>query len=199
MVGGNRLVPLSYVPGNPAPSPSPSPSPAPSPAPAPDLADPGRAPTGGSSAGNDTLVGSDAANALRGLGGNDILRGQGGRDVLTGGSGSDIFDFDLAAHSVGAWRDILRGGDGGKSFDGAGAAAGDRIDVSGIDANALAAGNQAFAWGGTGIGRISAIEFGNTATLVRANTDGDATFEFELMIEDGSTHASSYSAADFVL
>ena len=81
---------------------------------------------------------------------------------------------------------MLRGGDGGKSFDGAGAAAGDRIDVSGIDANTSAAGNQAFAWGGTGIGRISAIEFGNTATLVRANTDGDAAFEFELVIEDAA-------------
>ena len=94
---------------------------------------------------------------------------------------------------------MLRGGDGGKSFDGAGAAAGDRIDVSGIDANAGAAGDQAFVWGSTGTGGISAVEMGNTATLVRANTDADAAFEFELVIEDASTLASAYTAADFML
>ena len=115
-----------------------------------------------------------------------------------GGTGTDTFDFDLAAHSVGNYRDVLRGADGGKSFDGAGAAAGDRIDVSGIDANEVAAGNQAFVWG-VGIGRIAAIEMGNTATLMRANTDNDAAFEFELVIEDASTNASAYTAADFIL
>ena len=40
---------------------------------------------------------------------------------------------------------------------------------------------------------------GNTATLVRANTDNDAAFEFELVIEDASTSASAYTAADFIL
>ena len=53
--------------------------------------------------------------------------------------------------------------------------------------------------GGAGVGRISVVEFGNSATLVRANIDGDAAFEVELMIEDGSTKASAYTAADFIL
>ena len=81
---------------------------------------------------------------LRGLAGNDRLVGNAGADVLTGGAGADVFDIDVAAHSVGGNRDVLRGGDGGKSFDGAGGAAGDRIDLSGIDANTAATGNQAF-------------------------------------------------------
>ena len=150
-------------------------------------------------AGNDALVGTSGSDTLRGVGGNDRLTGNAGGDVLIGGTGADTFDFDVASHSVGSSRDVLRGGDGGSSFDGAGGAAGDRIDVSGIDANVVASGNQAFVVGGTGIARISMVEMGNTATLVRANTDNDSTFEFELVIEDGSTRASSYTAADFIL
>jgi hypothetical protein len=34
---------------------------------------------------------------------------------------------------------------------------------------------------------------------VRGNTDNDAAFEFELLIEDGAVLASAYAAADFVL
>ena len=128
-----------------------------------------------------------------------MLRGNGGRDLLIGGTGADTFDFDLAAHSAGAWRDVLRGGDGGRAFDGAGAAAGDTIDLSGIDANELAADNQGFGFGSTGAGGLSLAEVGNTSTLVRGNTDADAAFEFELIIEDAATVASAYTAADFIL
>ena len=133
---------------------------------------PDPSPTTGTS-GNDTLTGTSGQDTLRGVGGNDRLTGNAGGDVLIGGTGADTFDFDVASHSVGSSRDVLRGGDGGNSFDGAGGAAGDRIDVSGIDANVVASGNQAFVVGGTGIARISMVEMGNTATLVRANTDND--------------------------
>jgi Ca2+-binding RTX toxin-like protein len=43
--------------------------------------------TGG--AGNNALIGNDAANILDGRGGNDYLRGQGGDDLLAGGAGFD--------------------------------------------------------------------------------------------------------------
>jgi Ca2+-binding RTX toxin-like protein len=195
-VGGNRVVPPGFVPGNPLPPPdaagpkppaaSPGPSPTPSPSP------------GGAGAGHDTVVGGAGRDMLRGLAGNDRLVGGASADVLVGGAGADVFDIDVAAHSVGGNRDVLRGGDGGKSFDGAGGAAGDRIDLSGIDANTAAAGNQAFGLG-AGVGRISVVEFGNGASLVRGSVDGDAAFEVELMIEDGSTRASAYTAADFIL
>ena len=84
------------------------------------------------------------------------------------------------------------------AFEGAGAAAGDLIDLSGIDANTAAAGNQAFVFGGTGIGRISAVASG-ADTLIRGNVDGDAAFEFALLIEDGGVLAGAYRAIDFVL
>ena len=60
------------------------------------------------------------------------------------------------------------------------------------------AGNQAFVFGGTGIGRVSLVNSGGN-TLVRCNIDGDAAFEFELLIEDGGVLASAYRAGDFIL
>ena len=80
---------------------------------------------------NDTLIGNAGAN---------VLTGGAGRDLLTGGAGNDTFDYNAASDSpVGAARDLIFG------FSGNGAAAGDRIDLSTIDANAVLFGNQAFA------------------------------------------------------
>jgi Ca2+-binding RTX toxin-like protein len=44
--------------------------------------------------GGDMLIGNDAANALRGAGGDDTLSGGPGADRLTGGAGADTFVFD---------------------------------------------------------------------------------------------------------
>ena len=65
-------------------------------------------------------------------------------DHLFGGLGTDVFDFDSVADSAPGSRDIIRGGVGIAAFEGAGVAGGDLIDLSGIDANTAAAGNQAF-------------------------------------------------------
>jgi hypothetical protein len=77
-------------------------------------------------------------------------------------------------------------------------AGGDVIDLAGIDANTTLAGNQAFVFGGTGIGGLSLVNAGEN-TLVRCNADDDAAFEFELLIEDGGILASVYRPGDFVL
>lgn len=199
VVSGNRIVAVGYgwngsaEPSTPTPTPSaPTPStPAPS--------SPGTSGGTTGTSGNDVLTGTSGADWLHGYAGNDTLRGNAGADILSGGAGSDTFDFDVASHSSGMFRDVLRGADGAAAFEGAGAAAGDRIDLSGIDANDLVAGNQSFTFGGTGAGQISIVELGNTSTLVRANTDKDAAFEFELIIEDGKVHSSQYTAADFIL
>lgn len=148
--------------------------------------------------GNDTLLGDAGADFLRGGDGADKLIGGLGADVLMGGTGFDIFDYDFTSHSNAGARDILRAADGAVAFFNAGAAAGDLIDVSGIDALDTATGNQRFAFGGTTAGCLSVVASGQD-TLVRCNTDGDAAFEFELLIEDGAVLASAYAAADFVL
>lgn len=160
---------------------------------------------GGSGA--DVLSGNAAANTLSGLGGadrlvgnagNDILVGGAGADTLIGGAGNDVFRFDARVESGLAARDLIRAGGGAGAFERPGAAGGDRIDVSGIDADTRAAGNQSFELGGTGRGHLWLADSG-TNTLLRANNDGDAAPDFELVIQDGATLASAYSAADFIL
>ena len=138
-------------------------------------------------AGANTLAGGAAATTSTGLGRRRRAARRRGADLLVGGLGADVFDFDIGRPSrrPGA-RDIIRADiDVGLAFEGVGVAGGDRIDLSGIDANTGAAGNQAFVFGGTGIGRVSLVDSGGN-TIVRCNTDGDAAFELELVIEDGS-------------
>ncbi|PJN94704.1 hypothetical protein CNY89_12925 [Amaricoccus sp. HAR-UPW-R2A-40] len=147
---------------------------------------------------NDVLIGGTGNDTLRGQSGNDYLRGGSGVDILIGGVGNDRFDFDLTSESTPTVRDVIRAGDSATAFQGAGATVADVIDLSTIDANANAAGNQAFLFGGTGIGRIS-VSTSGTNSLVQGNTDSDSAFEFAVLIEDGGTLASAYRASDFIL
>ena len=147
--------------------------------------------------GDDVLIGDDGNDALAGWADNDVLRGGLGADTLNGGLGDDVFDFDGVADSAPGAHDIIEASDA-PAFEGAGVAGGDVIDLSGIDANTAKSGDQAFAFGGAGVGKVSAVNSG-TDTLIRCNIDKDAAFEFELLIEDGAVLASTYKAADFFL
>lgn len=145
------------------------------------------------------ITGNSYANKLRGLGGNDTLLSGNGADILIGGTGNDVIKFLSIVGSIPAARDTLRSGDGAMAFEKAGAAKGDVIDLSQIDANETASGTQHFVFGtATGIGRLWATTSG-TLTLIRGNTDTDAAAEFELAIDDGGVTASAYAAADFLL
>jgi Ca2+-binding RTX toxin-like protein len=55
--------------------------------------------------GNDTLTGSDIAEAISGLGGDDLIRGRAGDDAINGGAGDDEIDG-------GAGNDVIQGGAG---------------------------------------------------------------------------------------
>ncbi len=144
------------------------------------------------------ITGNGGANTLSGLAGNDTLVGGTGADVLIGGIGADRFDFNFVSESTASARDMIRAGGGAVAFEGAGVAGGDLIDLSGIDANAGLAGNQPFVFGGTTAGHLSLVNSGTT-TILNANVDADATFEFVLAIEDGGLLASAYKAVDFIL
>lgn len=148
--------------------------------------------------GNDILVGGAGSDTLRGQTGNDTLRGGAQADTLVGGSGADVFDFDFTSDSAPGARDTIAAGDGATAFQGAGSSGGDRIDLSGIDANTTAGGNQAFIFGGTGKGHLSLVNSGDV-TIVRGNTDNDAAFEIEIAIADAGINASTYKAIDFIL
>lgn len=142
---------------------------------------------------NDTLNGGAGADTLLGSHGNDRLAGGGGGDVLEGGTGNDVFAFGLASDSSQAAPDrILDFGGPLRS------AAGDRIDLSAIDANTGVGGNQAFVFGGAAAGRLRVITNG-TDTEIIGNTDADAAAEIRIILRDGSVQASAYGAQDFVL
>ncbi|MFM8332725.1 MAG: beta strand repeat-containing protein [Candidatus Methylumidiphilus sp.] len=139
--------------------------------------------TGGS--GSDTLLnienltGSGYADTLGGDGGRNVLVGGLGADVLVGGLGADTFRlYAMAESGPGeAERDAIA------DFS---LAEGDKIDLSAIDADALAAGNQRFAsfiQGGAFSGAFASaghLYFDQAAHVLYGNTDADGTAEFSI-------------------
>ena len=144
-------------------------------------------------AGNDQLLGGLGNDALNGGAGNDTLNGGVGRDVFTGGDGNDRFvfkpgDFGGTKRTTG---DVI------KDWN-----AGDRIDLSKVDADTAKAGNQAFAFLGTAafntadskIGELR-YETSTTGVFVYGDHNGDGLADFVIRV-DG---VSSLAAIDFVL
>ena len=142
--------------------------------------------------GNDTIDGGAGHDLLDGGAGNDLLHGGSAMDQLTGGAGADTFIFVTTTEtpSTPAGRDLIT------DFS---HAQGDRIDLSLIDANAVAAGDQAFTYLGTGAftgvaGQLHIwIDAGKTIVSGDVNDDKLADFAIAL------TGILSPVAADFVL
>lgn len=139
----------------------------------------------------DTLAGGHGDDVLYGRGGNDILKGEIGSDELLGGDGNDSLSGGASNDSLdgGSGQDRLSGDSGGDSLRGGEgrdrfifseltAFVGgepdysaildftrteDKIDLSAIDANTKAVGNQAFIF-------IGANEFGGVAGQLRLST-----------------------------
>jgi Ca2+-binding RTX toxin-like protein len=63
---------------------------------------------------DDVLLGNDAGNTIRGLGGHDVLSGFGGHDLLDGGDGDDVLTAGDGNTILlgGAGDDVLRAGTG---------------------------------------------------------------------------------------
>ncbi|MFE0754981.1 calcium-binding protein [Inquilinus sp. NPDC058860] len=140
---------------------------------------------------NDSLIGNTNANALHGGDGNDALVGAGGADAMTGGAGADRFVYGSAAQSLtGAGADRIA------DFS---HAQGDRVDLSAIDANTAAAGNQAFGFIGTatytGVAGQLRYAVSGGVTTIAGDLDGDRTSDFAITL----TGAISLVAGDFVL
>jgi Ca2+-binding RTX toxin-like protein len=139
--------------------------------------------------GNDRLYGQDGHDTLKGGSGNDRLDGGLGRDYLYGGSGRDVFDFNsIAETAVGSARDVIYDFRRGQ----------DDIDLSSIDANVKAGGNQAFSWIGTSgfsgkAGQLHMIDQGSQV-IVQGDVDGDRKADFDILVKVGTL-----SAGDFIL
>ncbi|TSD88556.1 hemolysin [Mycobacterium sp. KBS0706] len=139
---------------------------------------------------NDTLIGSSGKNTLSGDLGDDIIRGGGGADQLIGGAGADKFVFTATSDSPFQAGDLIR------DFS---HAQGDLIDLSGIDANTGAAGDQAFTFIGTALysGTAGELRFANTApgvVTIAGDVNGDGTSDFHINL-----YGTSVTASDFVL
>jgi serralysin len=152
--------------------------------------------TGGS--GRDTLLGNQAANCLAGGAGNDRLHGFGGADTLIGGRGADLFIFAGAESRPGAADRLMPGGRA-PAVDAPGTAAGDLIDLRGVDADLTRPGDQGFTFGASHArGHLWMTEAGGDS-YVCGNTDHDTALEFRLMLHDGGVRAAAYTAEDFLL
>jgi predicted extracellular nuclease len=131
-----------------------------------------------SGAGDDTLYGSAGA---------DFLSGGLGADRLEGGPGNDTYLYRSTTESSGFSRDTI-----------AGFAAGDRIDLSVIDANPATGASDAFAFIGTGAftgvaGQLRYAMQGADA-LVQGDVNGDGVADLVILIENWTP-----LSADFVL
>jgi Ca2+-binding RTX toxin-like protein len=161
-------------------------------------------------AGNDVLKGGDAGDVINGFGDSDRIYGGKGNDVLTGGGGYDFITGGLG-------RDILTGGSGGNLYEynsaseSTSAPAGrdiitdfshllDRIDLSAIDANALALGHQAFTFKGTAAfsGHAGELHYRfetTSRTIIEADVNGDKVADFAIEL----TGHKAVGAVDFIL
>jgi Ca2+-binding RTX toxin-like protein len=167
-------------------------------------------------AGNDTLIGKGGNDTLSGDAGNDVLRGGTGRDRLSGGAGNDTLYGDTGADQLigGRGTDVMYGGADrlrdvfvfNSRLDSPNSSARDvihnftrnidDISLSALDANTAAAGNQAFAWGGTtaGANAVWYATSGGNATVF-ADVNGDRVADFSVRVMG----VTSLSASDFVL
>jgi serralysin len=148
---------------------------------------------------DNTLTGNAASNQLGGGAGNDRLIGGDGVDFLTGGAGNDVFVAEINATKVASKSGPI-------SLDVVlDFGAGDKIDLSGIDANTTMAGHQAFNFvgnaSGKGAGELSLQRFGNMNAAEKAlgmeidGIDGASTFEGPVTILLGNVDGGDYDFA----
>jgi Ca2+-binding RTX toxin-like protein len=161
------------------------------------LADPGQTVSIDGSAvhdGNLILFGGFGNDALTGGDGADLIQGGEGIDVLTGGGGADIFryagQYDATAQVPDRILDFASGVD--------------KIDLSRIDADLVAAGDQAFHWVGssafTGAGAASAGELRawqyEGSWYVEGDMDGNGSADLVIQL---TTPVAAPVPSDFLL
>lgn len=140
--------------------------------------------------GDDSLTGGRGADQINGGGGNDRIEGGLGADALSGQMGADSFVFHFLSDSGvdAAHRDQVLDFEIGI----------DQIDLSGIDANQAAVGDQAFVFRGqdtfNGAGQVRA-ELVETDTVLQIDRDGDGMADMAILLV-GTT---SLTASDFIL
>jgi Ca2+-binding RTX toxin-like protein len=131
-------------------------------------------------AGNDRISGNASRNTLDGGLGRDLLTGDGAQDRLTGGAAADTFVYARVSDSLAgrSTRDIIT------DFNGV---AGDRINLSGLDAWTAVEGRQRFRFIAAKpfSGNSGEVRFSNG--LLQINTDADSLSEMEIALPGVAT------------
>lgn len=135
-------------------------------------------------AGADQLEGREGVDLLEGEAGNDVLIGGAGGDFLYGGIGADRFVYQLLSDSSGTGVDRVL------DFN----SAQDLIDLSGIDANVLTGGDQAFVFVSSfsnqaGQARLTYDSVTNR-TMLDLDVNGDGISDGSILI-DGNVAGSA--------
>ncbi|MDP2901539.1 MAG: Calx-beta domain-containing protein [Methylovulum sp.] len=180
--------------------------------------------------GNDTLTGGLGKDKLNGGAGTDKLSGDSGNDVLTGGLGKDNLNGGAGADKLlgGSGNDVLIGGLGKDKLNGGVGAdkfkfnstvetgikasardtivdfkslQHDKIDLSEIDANTAAKGNNAFTSPTVGAAfsgsftKPGALYFDKTNHILYGNNDADNAADFSIALSG----VTSINVTDFIL
>lgn len=146
-------------------------------------------------AGDDIIRGRGASDGLSGGAGNDLLRGANGADVLlggddadilTGGRGADIFTFTSVTDSMAGGVDLITDL---KNVD--------AIDLTGIDADSTAGGDQAFfrdgvVFDGSAGELIVFYNAEHDRTFIEGDIDGDAVADFILRASGNQTGFANF-------
>jgi len=140
---------------------------------------------------NDAFVGGAGDDTMYGLGGKDWLEGGLGADTMRGGLGNDLYVYQSAAESTAAKTDHIL------DFE----YVSDHIDLTRIDANTGAAGDQAFSFIGDAAfshsaGELRAYQSG-ASWFVQGDVDGDGNADLVIQVDTVSGHA--IIASDFLL
>jgi Ca2+-binding RTX toxin-like protein len=144
-------------------------------------------------------TGNGLANVIYGNGAANDIRGAGGADILNGAGGDDDYNYFSTSDSTAAARDRITG------FTFGAGAAGDKIDLSVIDANTTPgnAGNQAFSFSAAGPGGAGTVWVVNAAvgsdSIVMVNNDADAAADMEIAVADLGVTQAGWAANDFIL
>jgi Ca2+-binding RTX toxin-like protein len=138
--------------------------------------------------GNDRVLGGAGDDILNGGRGNDTVVGGLGTDSLSGGKNADKFEFNNITESVvGAGHDTIINFHHDQH---------DRINLSGIDANTVLDGDQAFIYvGGLPFTGLVAGELRYENGLLQGDVDGDGAADFEVALQN----VTSLVNGDFIL
>lgn len=142
-------------------------------------------------AGDDRLIGGWGDDSIDGGAGNDIIIGGTGEDILSGGSGADRFVYEVVSDSgVGKGNrdrilDFTRGSD--------------LIDLSAIDANSTAAGNQSFSFIGNSAFHNVAGELRYANGILSGDINGDGVADFQIQISAGNGAPPPITVSDIIL